>query len=58
MADLHAQDNPQSCMLINVVWIGHCLYMDKGDYHEYMKDELLPQDSKSQACLDDILINK
>ena len=45
-------------MLVNVVWIGHCLYMEKGDYHEYMRDELLSNDPNSQICLEDDQINK
>ena len=58
MVDTYAKENPNSVMLVNVVWIGHTLYMEKGDYHEYMRDELFAKDQKTQACLENDQITK
>ena len=51
MVDEHEATNNQDVMLVSVVWIGHSLYMEKGDYHEQMKEDLLPKDNKSQEYL-------
>ena len=58
IVDEHEETSNEDIMLVSVVWIGHCLFMEKGDYHEYMKEDLLKKDSKTQACVNDIEIFK